>query len=329
MKKLLNKSKWIYYSLGIVSGLIVVAALFFMNQYRYVRINYNINVDKDVVTGEETTSITYDKNATLNSTDQQYLFSFINNLATEQYSDPSIVIYSEGDTKIEDAENPDDRVPHLAKDFIEQNETLKLILTKEDGQYKYIEETGSGYNKSYGFKYEVFDNLRKFRNSLDSYNNLILAYGIVSLLCFAALIVLSNHNRKIYYKSNLIGGVILPAVNIVFSVILIISAFSLMSTLNNSETVAIYNVISTLNNPKVAAANVRVTNTDAANLQYLKNIVNHFSINSATLIGYVVFFALTAAYNVFLIVFAFLKYKDTEKERNETLEKARLAGEKA
>ena len=329
MKKLLNKSKWIYYSLGIISGLIVVAALFFMNQYRYVRINYNINVDKDITTGEETTTITYDKTARLNSADQQYLFSFINNLATGQYADPTIVIYTEGDTKMEDAEKAEDRVPHKAEDFIESNKTLSAILTKEDGQYKYIEETGTGYNKSYGFKTEVFDNLRKFRNSLDNYNNLILAYGIVSLLCFAALLILSNHNRKIYYKSNLIGGVVFPLVNIVFSLVLIISAFSLMSNLNNSENVAIYNVISTLNNSSVAAKNVRVTDTDAANLQSLQNIAKNFNINSLTFIGYIVFFGLTAAYNVFLIVFAFLKYKDTEKERNETLEKARLAGEKA
>ena len=322
MKKLLNKSKWIYYSLGIISGLIVVAALFFMNQYKYVRINYNINVDKDIVTGEEVTTITYDSTARLNSADQQYLFSFINNLATEQYSDPTIVIYEEGDEALTGD-------PHLAAEFIENNKTLSTILTKENGQYKYIEETGTGYNKSYGFKYDVLDNLRKFRDKLDDYNDLILAYGIVSLICFAILLVLSNHSRKIYYKSNLIFGIIVPAVNIAFAIILIISAFSLMNNLSNSENVAIYNVVSTLNNSSVAAKNVRVTDTDAANLQSLQNIASHFNINSATIIGYIVFFGLTAAYNVFLIVFAFLKYKDTEKERNETLEKARLAGEKA
>ncbi len=324
MKKFLNKSKWIYYTLGIISGLLVISALFFMNQYRYVRINYNKNLVKDVVTGEEKTVITYDKTAKLNSADQQYLFSFINNLATGQYSDPEIVLYENvGDTKkLTEA-------PHLAGDFIEQNKTLSILLTKVDGQYKYIEQTGSGYEQSYGLKFDVLDDLRLFRNKLDSYNNLILAYGIVSLVCFALLIVLSNHNRKIYYKSNLIGGILIPAVNIIFSLILIINAFSLLSNFSNSENIAIYNVVSTLNNSSIASKNVRVTDTDAANLQSLQNIANNFNINSATILGYIVFFGLTAAYNVFLIVFAFLKYKDTEKERNETLEKARLAGEKA
>jgi len=39
MKKLLNHSKWVYYILGILSALIIISSLFFMTQYKFVRVN--------------------------------------------------------------------------------------------------------------------------------------------------------------------------------------------------------------------------------------------------------------------------------------------------
>jgi len=65
------------------------------------------------------------------------------------------------------------------------------------------------------------------------------------------------------------------------------------------------------------------------NLENANAIIGAFNVNATTLIIYVIFFGLTTFYNIFLIIFAFLKYKDTEKARNDVLERARLAGEKA
>lgn len=371
MKSLLNKSKWIYYTLGIISGLIILSTLFFMNQYKYVRINYNTTT-KVNSSGVEEEVTTYDKFATLNGFQQTYLFSFVNNLATNQYSDSEAVLYSDyyqiekndvneakfdelkvkaliftlnedeyspisSSAKYEDYKDVDlyskkaidSNYQYEAVKILDENDVIKTILSKdENGNYKYIEK-GSGLDATYRFTNDVFTNLKNFRKSLDDFNLTILIYGIVSLICFALLIVLSNHNRKIYYKANLIGGVLLPMVNVVFVIILIINAISLLSSINNAGNNAVYNVVSALQNAKIAAKNYRVADTDAVNYTYLQNITKCFTVNGATLIGYIVFFGLTAAYNVFLIIFAFLKYKDTEKQRNETLEKARLVGEKA
>jgi hypothetical protein len=364
MKKLLNSSKWIYYALGLISAIIIISSLFFMTQYRFLRVNYiketlvveNFYTDarteiiSDTKTKDEwLTSKTnkypsvdkswfekiwnaaaddnqdavkdlnnipnvtvYDANAKLNNADQSYLFNFINQVVNKGY---------------------DKNDGEKAQKEYEENANIQIILEKDGEDYKYItyDEVDLGIvgkRKVYSISQTMFDKVANFRKSLDNYNNLILAYGIVSLIVFAAFIVLSNHNRKIYYKANLIGGIGLPLVNIVFSLILIIQGISLMSNISDPTNSAFYNVISALQNAKVGI-NYQYAATEDINLENAKTIISNFNINSTTIVIYVAFFALTALYNIFLIIFAFLKYKDTEQARNDVLEKARLAGEKA
>ena len=305
MKKLLNSgAKWIYFSLGIISALIVISSLFFMTQYRFVRVNYTIDTDGNV---------DYAPSARLNGADQEYLFEFVNDIVEGNYGK--------------------DGNANQAQAVIDKNDTLQVLLEKDGEDFANVNwvTRGKGLNKieRYEIKPEVFDSLSKFRNSLDNYNNLILAYGIVSLIVFAALIVLSNHNRRIYYIGNIIGGVFLPIVNIALALVLVIQSFGLMANINDPSNNAIYNIVSVLQNPTIASQNVGLALSEETNLARINNIISSFNINSTTLVMYMIFFALTAAYNVFLIIFAVMKYKATAKERNEVLEKARLAGEQA
>lgn len=315
MKKLINNSKWVYYSLGILSAIIAITALFFMNQYRYLRINYN----------ETDGKYQYVENARLNGGDQTNLFDFVDKVAQGVYA----------------KETEDEYSPETQK-FIDENSVLSVLLEKEDGKYKNLENVGSGLVTKWQIKTEFFDELLSFRQSLDTYNLLILIYAIVSLVSLGILMILSNHSRKIYYKANVIGGIALPLVNVIFALILIIMGVVLIGSLSNPTNNAIYNVVSSLQNTKnipngiyrcvVAYTDETYTAVDAArtdveNMKYVSSIVKGFNINPATLVGYIIFFSLTAAYNVFLMIYSVVKYKATTKERNETLEKARLAGE--
>lgn len=362
MKKLLNSSKWVYYILGLISAVIIISSLFFMTQYRFLRVNYiketlivgNFYNDAITAKSNEKTKeewlesktnrypkvdsswfeqiwdaaaagnqdqvkdlkdvnnvVVYDSNAKLNNADQAYLFNFVNQVANGSYNS-----YNGSE----------------AQSFYENNDKIKVVLEKDDEGYKYLnydeEVSGLIVKKTYSISQEMFDKVATFRKSLDNYNNLILAYGIVSLIIFAAFIVLSNHNRKIYYKSNLIGGIVLPIINIVFALILIIQGISLISNISDPTNNAFYNVISALQNPKVGVHS-QFAASQATNNENAQFIVNNFNINSTSVVLYMVFFGVTMLYNIFLIVFAYLKYKDTAKARNEVLEKARLAGEKA
>jgi hypothetical protein len=309
MNNLLKNSKflkWIYFALGILSGVIVVSSLFFMTQYRFVRVNYNVNESDERV---------YEKSAKLNKADQTYLFDFINDIANRQY---------EKDNGTQ------------AQAVIDNNEIFKIILeadSSSESGYKMLDKSeydnGWTIKTTYSIKQSYFKQLDDFRTSLDSFNNLILWYGIVSLIVFAALLILSNHSRRIYYKSNVIGGILLPLVNVVFSIILIVQALSIMSSLSDPTNNALFNVVSAIQNPTVGNVNVYTAASEETNLTQINNIINAFNINSTTVILYVVFFALTAVFNIFLMVVAVMKYKATTRERNEVLEKARLVGEKA
>ena len=309
MKKLFSKSKILFYILGIFSGIIILSSLFFMTQYRNIRVNYRLN------NGE----YEYLESNTLNDSDQSKLFIFINDLANGYYNEATL------------QEGNDTR---KAQELIDKNEIIQTVLTKDSstGEYKYLtyEEIKNSWTIEYKYQYtnEVFTMIRDFRVKVDNVNNMILIFGIITLITFAILLILSNHDRKIYYKENLIGGVLLPIVNIALMVVLIINCISLMGDISDPIKNAFYNMFSVSQNAAVAQ-NIGVAVTDKTNQTQIQNIINSFNVNSTTLVGYIAMFAVYAAYNVFIIVLSVLKYKDTAKERNDVLERARLAGEKA
>lgn len=303
MKKLFSKSKILYYILGLISGMIILSSLFFMTQYRYIRVNYSLSS-----TGE----VEYLESDSVNGSDQSNLFSFINDLANRNYE-------KKGST--------------VAQSTIDNNQIFSTILEKDsDDNYKYLsyEVVDNGWIKEnkYLYKTEVFEMVRDFRVKADNLNNMILIFGIISLVMFAGLLILSNHNRKIYYNENLIGGILLPLINVVLMVILIVNCLGLVSDISDPTKNAIYNIFSVSQNSAVAE-NIGIAVTDATNTTQINNIISNFNVTPSTAIVYMIGFALVAAYNVFLIIFAVLKYNDTAKERKEVLDRARLVGEKS
>ena len=299
--KFLNNSKWIYFALGIISLVIVISSLLFMSQYKYVRINYDVDGGKRV----------YSEDSLLNQANQKEFFDIVNQLANGTYSS-----YSE------------------TQSIIDNNEVFSKILEKDsNGNYVHLDKevTDGSWGRTittYKLKYEILDDLYNFRTQLDSYNDLILIAGLVSAIMFALLLVISNHNRRIYYKSNLIGGILLPGVNVIFAIVLIINAISLMGKMSDPFNNALYNMVNVYGNKSNTLLSQKI-GSDEVGVRNFTNAISQFNVNNTTLVIYTALFAVVAAYNVFLIIYAFMKYKATAKERNEVLENARLAGEKA
>ena len=144
MKSFLTKNaKLIYFIYGVLLAAVLISALFFMTQYRYIRVNY------DLKWGE----VLFSETSSMNKTNQTYLYDFFYNNNVGGY-------------------------------------------TGDFNKYARI----------------VFD----FKNSLDAFNDLIVTFSIIGLICFAGLLICANHSRKVYYKSNLILGIVFPLVVIVF-----------------------------------------------------------------------------------------------------------------
>ena len=301
MKKfLLNNSKWIYFILGIIAVIVVISAIFFMTQYKYVRINFDI---KDG-------AVSFAKESLLNGSDQKEIFNVVDQIANgvyKPYAQTQSVI--DGNT--------------VFQTLLETDGTNYVHLVKSiDTSNPYLPKT------VYSFNNEIFTNLYNFRRSLDSFNDGILWYGLVIAIVFAALLILSNHNRRIYYKANLIGGIVLPLVNVVFGVVLIFQAISLMANISDPFNNALYNYVSVYGN-KANTSIAQMINNDEVGVKNFKQAISQFNINNITLIVYVALFALVIAYNVFLMIYAVLKYNATAQERKEVLQRAEMAGDRA
>lgn len=301
MKKfLLNNSKWIYFILGIIAVVVVVSAIFFMTQYKYVRINYDY-IDNQPV---------FVKESLLNGADQKEIFNVVDQIANGAYKKYA------GTQAVIDGNS-------VFQTLLESDGTNFVHLTKTiDTSNPYLPKT------VYSFNNDIFMNLYNFRKSLDNYNTAILWYGLTIAIVFAGLLILSNHNRRIYYKANLFGGILLPFVNIVYGIVLIIQAVSFMSNISDPFNNAFYNYISVYGN-KTNTSLAQMINNDEVGMRNFNTAISKFNINNLTLIIYVALFALVIAYNVFLIIYAVLKYNATAQERKEVLQRAEMAGDRA
>ena len=163
--------------------------------------------------------------------------------------------------------------------------------------------------------YKIYD----FNQQLNAVNEYIIVISIVSLVLCALFFVFSNNNRRIYYKSNLVVGIIIPLIVVVLSIVGIVLTIASISTLNAD-----------LNLYKVAAAM-----TNSSSLNYVGdaltdwNVVleNSTSVNSVSLIVGIVVFILVIAYSIFVSVFTINKYKQTGKEREEIISRAVTAND--
>ena len=166
----------------------------------------------------------------------------------------------------------------------------------------------SKYGTDFGpFAKTVFD----FQQLLSSVNTNIVTFELIGVICFAVLLILANHTRRVYYKSNLIGGILLPLVVVVLNVILIIQNLGVAAKFN--ENYELFNMTAILQNSSTGII------ASQQNFAYLQD---RFNINSVSFTLYTVLFIVVIAVSIFVAIYAVLKYKATAKDREEILKKA-------
>lgn len=164
-------------------------------------------------------------------------------------------------------------------------------------------------------KYGYADIVRNFQIDISSFNTLMIVYAVIGYLCFAAMLIFSNHSRRVYYKSNLYVGIVAPLVVVVFSIVMIIKNFSLLGTFN--QHFDLFRIVSFLMNPDTqdGQKELAINNYDLI----LNNTTNFNSLNFtiATIV-----FVVVIIYSILLMVYTVFRYKDSTKRRNEILERA-------
>lgn len=158
--------------------------------------------------------------------------------------------------------------------------------------------------------------------ALNNYNDYLIVVGIVSLIAVAFMYIFSNNSRRIYYKSNVVIGVIAPLVVLVMSLVAMIISFSVMSGFTQNET--LYKTVSILYDTKYQSMSASATlrNMPADEFLELASGVNVVGILISMLASIVLI-----GYSVFVSIFTITKYKKTEKERKEIIERAVAAND--
>lgn len=249
MKSFMEKhAKLIYFAYGVLLFAVLISALFFMTQYRYIRVNFT----------EDWKGISFGKDVALDDgTQQQALYRFFARPDVAAGAIPGIANYK--------------------------------------GTFNTFAET-------------VFN----FKRALDAFNDLIVTFSLIGILCFAGLLIAANHSRKVYYKSNLILGIALPTIVIVFAIVMIVQEIGLIGEFQENET--LFNVVSVLQNPvneKYSKVGVDVA-----------EVTSRFDCDLTTFIVYICIFAVVIIYSVFLIIYAWLRYSNCAEKRKSILEKA-------
>ena len=155
---------------------------------------------------------------------------------------------------------------------------------------------------------DLYQTLYQFNVSLQTANNLVLYTGVVGLVMLCVMFFCANASRKKYYRSNLISGIVCPAISIVVAVVALVMNFLPMITLSDSSK---YNIINW------GALGNRVSYENAIAL-YNAGDTSQFVINSTPLIIYGVCIILFIVVWALMIVYHVWRYKLTQKELNVT-----------
>lgn len=161
----------------------------------------------------------------------------------------------------------------------------------------------------------------QFQINASSFNDLIIIYAVVGLLAFGLLLVLGNHQRKVYYISNLAGGIAIPVFMIISSVFMIIKTIVLMADFNKN--LELYWVTNYAANQDIAniTKDSLLINMGSSKKEFLSNM-GTFN-NSVFILG-IVLFTIVILYSLWLIATALIKYKATAEKRAEVIKRAVL-----
>jgi len=176
-------------------------------------------------------------------------------------------------------------------------------------------EVGSHNILNYGIDGVSFARtIYNFQTGMSSFNTMLLVFGVISLVAFAIMLIFSNHSRKIYYKSNLYVGILMPFVVIVLSLVALIMNFSLLANFNKNYD--LYRVTSYLQDPAISALEKSKLNKDYS---IVTDGVGQFSAFGYVLVT--VILAIVIIASVFMVVYTIYRYKECAKRRNDILER--------
>jgi len=258
---------------GIIVGLLFIVALYYITNYAHIHVYYTLEADGTISAFSRTTE------TTLGYSNKNLFNYFTKNAGVITYDTEGLILVN-GETWV--AENAESASKFMS--MFPQSADFSTV-------YAPI----------------IFD----FQIAMSQFNDLIVTFGLIGIICFALLLVFANHSRRIYYKSNLIAGIILPLIVVVFGIVMIVKNVQLMNTFN--QNFELFNVTSVLQNPATSGTAVQ-SNTDY--------ILSQYSCNSSTFIIYIVIFALVIIYSLFLAIYAVIKYKVTSQEREEIIKRA-------
>ncbi len=184
-------------------------------------------------------------------------------------------------------------------------------LENADGEEVDFADNPNLYFAKSGYAKIVYD----FQIAMSNYNTQIIIYCVICLICFAAMMIFSNHSRKIYYKSNLIIGVAMPLVVTIYTFIMMIVNFGLLGTFN--QNFDLFRVVSVMQSSKIDSAD---KNSMAKSYQSILNNSQNFG--SSCYFIQTIFYVLVIVYSLFLIIYTIYRYKECAKRRNEIIERA-------
>ena len=159
----------------------------------------------------------------------------------------------------------------------------------------------------------------EFHNQLNGVNNYIVVSSIISIALCAIFFIFSNNNRRIYYKSNLYVGVLVPLVISILSIVGIVLIISAMSTLTSN--IDLFKVASAM------TKNNADSYVDAALTDWSVVEANSSSVNVITMIIGIIINIGVLVYSAFVAIFTMRKYKSTGKEREEIISRAVTAND--
>lgn len=168
------------------------------------------------------------------------------------------------------------------------------------------------------------DMIFNFQNAASNYNNLLIIGFVVALVVYGLLILFANNSRRIFYKSNAVGGVIIPLILVGYSVYTLAMGFSLLGDFMANENA--YKAASVMMNQTVATRtkNNIINGTTYRGHQYTWQDVldNSGDVNSLAIILTIAIQVLLVAYAVAIMIFSVMKYKKTAEERKAIIERA-------
>jgi len=168
------------------------------------------------------------------------------------------------------------------------------------------------------------DMIYNFQMAASNYNNVLLIGFVVALVVYGLLILFANNSRRIFYKSNAVGGIIIPLILVGYSIYSLSLGFSLLGDFTKNQNA--YKAASVMMSQTIASRTKNSINNGSTyrGHQYTwQDVLNNSGeVNSLAIILTIVIQLLLVAYAVAIMIFSVMKYKRTAEERKAIIERA-------